>query len=232
MLIAVTSVISIPAFSEYLRDRNREKRVVANISTEGKRFSSDRLTNASDASAYEVPVTIGNDQETVTVDFQIFNHIYSDTMHYYPSPIYYQIEAKLVNQTGNTISASNSYFESGKYGIKKYNDTNFTTFSAYNSEIPDLTEPENPVRIKNQFSGNAEETPHKYLLCFPTNLKDAADEDRIYIELKAVPCSDAGLTHPISELGVLKGRLSFTPKAQSISLGWSGEFQEKALILT
>ena len=225
MLIAVAAVFTVPAFSEYLRDRNKEKRVVANISTEGKRFSSDRLTNTSnDPTPYEVPVTASEELDTVTVDFQIFNHIYTDSMQYYPNPIYYQISAKLVLKDGTAIPADNIYFGANLYGIKKQADASYTYFDTYNQTLT----------ADNSFAGTAEEGPQKYMLSFPKSLFNASDSNRVYIELDVIPYSirtgNAGAynySNRITELGELKARLSVTPKAKGITVGWKGAFQEQ-----
>ena len=223
MLIAIAAVISIPAWAEFYKDRNHEKRVIANISTDGKRFSSDRLNNTSDITPYEVPVSTSGDSLTVPVDFQIFNHVFSNSMEYYPSPFYYKITAKLVDKSGNSISSGNTYWGTNKFGIKLLTDTEYTYFDSYSSTIT----------IDNSFAGEAEENPHKYQLCFNKDVVEASDSNRIYIELDAIPYStrtgSAGsysYSDRIYELGELKARLSVMPKAEGISVGWTGQFQE------
>ncbi len=221
-LIAVMAFVSTYSYGEYIKDRNREKRVVANISAEGKRFSSDRLTNTSNApSPYEMPVTASDETDTVSVDFQIFNHIYNDAMQYYASPMYYQITANLVLKEGTEISSDN--FTSNKYGIKKQADENYTYFTVYDQTLT----------VDNSFLGEADEEPQKYILSFPKSLLTALDNNRVYIELDVIPFStrtgtsgNYSYSNRITELGELKARLSVTQKAKGITVGWAGSFQE------
>lgn len=213
LILSVTAVLTMYVSAEYIRDQNREKRVVANMGDTGKRFASDRLTAITTPQAYEIPFsTTGNDP--CEIDFKLYNYSLKDINKIYQSPIYYRIDASLVDKDGNAIS--DSLFQDSAFGIKKGTDS-----------YQFFTSATRVISIDGSFSGTAQEDPHSFSIQFPRTMTTASQSNKVYIQVEATPYSDSARSVRITELDVLKAKLSVTAQSsKEITQGWTGKFQD------
>lgn len=224
MILSVLAVITVYVSAEYIQDQNRVKRVIANMGDTGKRFSSDRLFPTDTISPNDVPFpTTGDDLCPVT--FQIYNHSLTDSSKRYQDEIYYQISAKLTNSTGGTLTIYDEYpetetpaFPLSTFGVRAVSENSYSYFTSINDTLT----------LNGHFTAGEENDDHLFYVCFPRTMTTASTENKVYVELTAIPYSDSNHTQRIMELDILKARLSVTAQAASIDRGWTGSFQDSS----
>ena len=224
MVLAAMAVVTMYVSVEYINNQNRVNRVIANMGDTGRRFSSDRLSSSTTITPYEVPFpTVTVVDAPCEISFYIFNHSLTDTAKRYQDEIYYQISAKLTDSDGHDVGiyddnpeTSNPAFPSDGFGIKANTENSYHFFDNINTT----------VTIAGHFNQNEENDNHLYYICLPRSMTTAATTEKVYVELTATPYSDNAHSKRITELDILRARISVTSQAASIDRGWTGNFQD------
>ncbi|WP_028515929.1 hypothetical protein [Ruminococcus flavefaciens] len=223
LILVAMAVITVYVSAEYIQDQNRVKRVIANMGDTGKRFSSDRLNPTDSITPYEVPFSTEGD-DLCPIAFQIYNHSLTDSSKKYQGEIYYEITAKLTDHNGETITMYDDNPDTtnipslpgSSYGFKKGDAPSYTFFANVNDMLS----------LDGHFESNEENDNHLYYICIPRTMTTVANDDKVYIELVATPYADSNYTRPLTDIDVLKARLSVSSQSKSVESGWSGSFQD------
>ncbi|SDB41401.1 hypothetical protein SAMN02910317_02077 [Ruminococcaceae bacterium FB2012] len=127
-LIAAVLTSSIIVFAEYMAERNRVRRVVANVADEGQQFSSNYLKVA-DMELKKVSFNESEEMDYCVIPISIWNHSETNPQKAYQGDIEYSWKMQLVDKDGHLISNTNPDLSSYTVGYS-VDGSNFTNFNS------------------------------------------------------------------------------------------------------
>ena len=215
----IVCAVSWIAFAEYDSNKNREKRVAANVSSGGQMFSSDYLEK--DTPVHRVPFSGGTDGYC-TIPVQIWNFSTSNPGKGYPAVLPYTLTASLVervivpaaNEGEQDTVAYNEITDSSLDVVIKLDDQNITWVQSQSAYV--LTDSTNSFTADQ--SGNYPPATKVHDLKFPESLLAAGSN--VYVRLEAVP------TNGDTNLKPLSGIFGITSAAEALEHGWAGYFSD------
>ena len=217
LFTAIVCAISLIAYAEFDTNKNKVKRVAANVSSGGQMFSSDYLDKTT--TVQRIPFSAGtNGYCPITV--KIWNYSKSNPSKAYQGDLPYTWNAPLVKRV--VISGTNGNPDTIEYQpisqedlgnlVIKFGDASFT----WNVEESAYTM--SGSRTFTATSGDYVPNEHEYTISFPESMLSSGDN--IYVKLEAVPINgDISLSAISGVFGIQTGGTSLTQ-------GWTGYFSD------
>lgn len=216
LVVAIIGMVSFISYAEYIEDKNRVKRVAANMTNEGQPFSSNYLMDDN------TPVTTeyfpADTENWCVINVKIWNYNHKNSVKAYQGTLGYTLKAQLVNSSGTPIA--NGTLGTYRIGVRQYaedagDDVGYTYFSGYDET--------NGYYIQNAYEfgsdGNGDYVPSEHMFQIRYSASMLVGNPGIYVKLTAVPDN-------LSELSSISALLSVAAQGSAISLGWEGSFDD------
>lgn len=212
-VLAFTTIVS----AEYIANKNRVRRVAANVANEGQQFSSNYLAtgsteikkasfNAGEGGYCVIPVTI-------------WNHSVTNPTKAYQGALPYKLEAWLVSDVSGTLISQNADILT-TYPVEYSTDgTNYSAFTSLPYDVSKGYYYSNANLTFNtkDSSGNYQVGEYTFYIRFPDTVLAASPN--LYVMVKATPDN----TNDFVSISAIMG----TQKAGTIlSRGWTGGFSD------
>ena len=213
VVLTFTTIVS----AEYISNRNRVRRVAANVANEGQQFSSNYLMtgpteikkasfNAGDNRFCVIPVTI-------------WNHSITNPTKAYQGALPYKLEAWLVSDVNGTLIGENADILTTypvAYSTDGTNFTNFKSLTYDNSKGYYYSDDTLTFNTKDT-NGNYQVDDYTFYIRFPDTVLTA--NPNLYVKVVATPDN----TNDFASISAIMG----TQKAGTvITRGWTGEFSD------
>lgn len=211
-LLAFTTIVS----AEYISNRNRVRRVAANVANEGQQFSSNYLAigdtvikkasfNAGESGYCVIPVTI-------------WNHSVTNPTKAYQGALPYKLEAWLVSDVNGTLIGENADILT-TYPVSYSTDgTNFTEFkNLHYDNSKGYYYSDTLIFDDTDLNGNYTVGEYTFYIQFPDTVLTA--NPNLYVKVVATPDN----TNDFVSISAIMG----TQKAGTIiTRGWTGGFSD------
>ncbi len=215
-VLAFTTIVS----AEYISNRNRVRRVVANVANEGQQFSSNYLAtgtteikkasfNAGEGGYCIIPVTI-------------WNHSVTNPTKAYQGALPYKLEAWLVSDVNGTLIGENADILTTYPVAYSKDGTNFTDFSSlsYDNSKGYYYSDDTLTFNTQDANGNYIVDDYTFYIRFPDTV--LAANPALYVEVVATPFN----TNDFVSISAIMG----TQKAGTvITRGWTGGFSDNTV---
>ncbi len=205
-LLTVLFSITLIVHAEYIADKNKVKKVAANIAAEGQLFSSNHLTPG-DIELKKIQTPAENVYCVVPIN--IWNYNASNPTKAFQGEIPYTLTMKLVDSQDHTIAqgALNGLVIEFSTDGTSYSELSWnSTKGCYYYEIEETFEASN---------GNYIPSQHNYYVRFPSSVLD--NDPGIYMELIASPDDNKNFSAINAIIGVQH-------QGTTIVRGWRGDF--------
>lgn len=218
LVAAIICAVSLIAYAEFDTNKNRVKRVVANVSSGGQMFSSDYLDKTT--TVQRIPFSAGTNGYC-PVNVKIWNYSESNPSKAYQGELRYTWTATLVKRV--VIAGENGNPDTVEYqpladGDKGSLDIQFegTSFT-WNASESAYTMSDSSTFTANP-SGDYVPTEHEYTISFPESM--LTSNDNIYVKLEATP-SNGDIS-----LSTISGVFGVQTASSALTQGWTGYFSD------
>lgn len=218
LVVAAVFAVTLLARAEYIANKNRVRRVAANVANEGQQFSSNYLSTG-DTEIKKASFNSGDNDGYCVVPVALWNHSVTNTKKAYQGKLDYTLEAWLVDKTGEKISENADIL--GTYSTIAFseNGTNYTKFNTYSYD-------DTNGYYTGEISGTFNDTDtngtylvgeNTYYIRFPEEML-AANPD-LYVKAVATPSNTQDFTSISAIIGIQKA-------GTVMSRGWTGGFSD------
>lgn len=236
LITAITCAVSLITYAEFDFNKNRVKRVVANVASGGQMFSSDRLDRSELTQRVQFSAGTNGYCE---VHVKIWNYNVSNPLKAYQGDLSYTLKATLVKRVvveGETENdpdtieyqpITQAEFNSlvipanPDDSVIKFEGQNFvwksdSLESAYVVLVPNAQDDE-PCFTKDA-ENNYVPAQHDYTIQFPESM--LANNDNLYVKLVATP------TNQDINLSEISGIIGVQTASAALPQGWTGYFND------
>ena len=213
VVLTFTTIVS----AEYISNRDRVRRVAANVANEGQQFSSNYLMTG----PTEIKKASFNAGENgyCVVPVIIWNHSVTNSTKAYQGPLPYKLEAWLVSDVSGTLIGENADILT-TYPVEYSTDgTNYTTFKSltYDNSKGYYYSDDTLTFNTKDTNGNYKVEDYTFYIRFPDTV--LTNNPNLYVMVVATPDN----THDFVSISAIMG----TQKAGTvIKRGWTGEFSD------
>lgn len=218
LCIVAALTITLVVRAEYIANKNRVRRVAANVANEGQQFSSNYLI-IGETEIKKGSFNNGDEKGYCIVPVTIWNHSVTNTTKAYQGVLDYKLEAWLVDKTGTKIS-ENALI------LGTYNNLGFSTdgdsYTNFNTYTYDSTYGYYTGEIDGSFNltdtnGSYLVDENTYYLRFPEEM--LTDNPDLYVMMVATPDKTEEFNSISAIIGIQKAGTVMTR-------GWTGDFSD------
>lgn len=211
VVLAFTSI----SFAEYLANKNRVRRVAANVADEGQQFSSNYMS-VSEVELRKVSFNTGDENHFCVIPVSIWNHSETNPQKAYQGDISYTWTMQLVDKDGhmitNTHEAVSEYLVGYSTDGITFNQFN-STYDSTNGYYADGSATFTKEASEDVYSVQE----HTLYIRFPESV--LTTDPGIYVKVTATPTDSRNFTGISAILGAQKA-------GDIIQRGWSGNFSD------
>ena len=218
LVVAIACAVSLFAYAEFDTNKNKVKRVAANVSSGGQMFSSDYLDKTT--TVQRIPFSAGTNGYCA-VNVKIWNYSETNPSKAYQGNLPYSLTATLVKRV--VVPGTNGNPDTIEYNPISRDDlgnldiqfegTSFTWIGAESAYTMNGS-----YTFTANLSDDYVPTEHEYTISFPESM--LTNETNIYVKLEAAP------TNGDISLSAISGVFSVQTAGTALSQGWTGYFSD------